>query len=203
MHPSSIWSFMQFVAVEAYWGYGSGGDPVKDVTLNIVWFVEAAMILAIVLGHCWTKTAVKPFCERCRKWLSQTDYMSFLETIGQPQEMRLVLDRIGVENNQFSNLVLNKCSCEEEGLHLLSVKNVEVELKSDGNTKTKYKAVVEDLLLHPKEYDAIKAHIEEVWEKAEVQSDDDLPIEEQVESDDGVESSSDESKPEYETQSEV
>jgi len=108
----------------------------------------------------------------------------------------LALDRIGVENNQFSNLVLNKCSCEEEGLHLLSAKNVEVELKSDGNTKTKQKAVVEHLLLHPEEYDAIKVHIEEVWEKAEVQSDDDLPIEEQVESDD-------ESEPEDETQSEV
>jgi len=84
LNPSSIWSFMQLVAVEGYWSYGSGGDPVKGVTLNIVWFVEVAMILAIVLGYCWKKAAVKPFCERCRKWLSQTGYMSFLETIGQP-----------------------------------------------------------------------------------------------------------------------
>jgi len=82
-YPGQIFEIMKVLYEEGTWGFRSGG-AVTGITLGIVWFCEAAIIVGLATLIPWTMIGDTPFCEDFQCWLDEEKKIDTLQPILDP-----------------------------------------------------------------------------------------------------------------------
>lgn len=160
--PAAIWTFMGELAELEPWTLM--GISLGSTGFMILWAIEGLILLGAPIVMACAEGST-PFCERCGTWavdaepLGPFDFVSDVDTLKarvdrRDLEMLKQFARPEVTDERFSTITLSSCKgCQ--GLRLASVKNVEVEVEKDGDTKQNESEILTHVLLDAPTWDAI------------------------------------------------
>jgi len=157
--PDAVWTATQRIAETGHWSLFKW-TPKNDV-LNIIWGVEAAMIILTCTGISVTQLDT-PFCERCKKWMDKEEKLQPLDPIVDSERVVLqfengdysalaALQKVGPGANLYTQVTLNNCDFCGNG-HLMTVESVVASTDSGGNLKTSETPIVSDLRISPNNF---------------------------------------------------
>lgn len=130
---------------------------VKGGFLYFVWFVEAVIIMGLIIAHSYTTIKSMPFCERCNIWIKSkirisrlqpiTDVAGFKNELERKDYSRLLnLERMSSSDNAYTVIELLICpSCREQ--HLLNVEKVRITTNSKGKKIESHTTIIENLII--------------------------------------------------------
>ncbi len=105
----------------------------------------------------WQALSSTPFCERCSKWIDEKRTISPLEPVGNPDELKSLLEqgdfeflgtleKLDTVPDAYTQVELLHCpTCQEN--HFLTLKSVSVTVGSDKKEKKEEKSIVENLII--------------------------------------------------------
>lgn len=163
LRPSVLWNTMVALGREGVWGFVSS-KPVKGLELYGIWIAEAVTIVGGAAYMAYVCILGKPFCERCRRWVSNKTKLPELY----PPQNEHVLD--GLLTGDVSG-VLRLGRGREGGMHIqvevrgcgtcdqMYIANISVVAESTdkkGRTETKTTPLVRNLRLSAADYQTLR-----------------------------------------------
>lgn len=155
MAPTGIIKIMGILAKVGAWSIKD--IVVKGGVLYFVWFMEAIVIMGIIIYHSYLTIKSMPFCENCNIWIKSKIRISMLQPIvdikGFVNELErkdysslLKLERMKSSDNTYTVVELLTCpSCRQQ--HLLNIKSVKITTTSKGKKSESSQTIVENLII--------------------------------------------------------
>jgi hypothetical protein len=153
--PGQIYEIMKVLYEEGTWGFRSGGN-VTGITLGIVWFVEAAMIVGLATVLPWSMIADTPYCEENQCWLDEEKKIDTLEPIINPDTLEQlqagnlsVLANVAPKEPGASDFtrVTVKHSPNSSSFFTVRLENVITETDKEGKEQEKTSFLTRQLML--------------------------------------------------------
>lgn len=160
--PMAMWTSIGELA-----GYGPWslmGIELGNTGFTVLWSIEGFVLMGapVLLAMAEGST---PYCERCNTWavdqepLGPFDFVSDVDTLKARVDRRdheplQAFGRPEVTGDRYSTITLARCTgCL--GLMLATVKNIEVEVEKDGDTKLEDTEVLTHIVLDSPTWDAL------------------------------------------------
>ncbi len=162
--PLGISALISLAAAKGVWSI-FGLTP-TGLALYLIWGLEAFLVIGTSTLVAVASLMSTPFCEQCKRWVDESESISLLSAIPNPDELKAQLEQgnysalnglkmLEQKNENYSELELMQCSkCQQ--FHLMTLKSVTIKLKANGKEDEKKEDIVENLLLSSTVYEAIK-----------------------------------------------
>ncbi len=160
--PGAIWTFIGELAELEPWTLM--GVSLGSTGFMILWAIEGLIVVGAPMAVAMAEGST-PYCERCDTWavegepLGPFDFVSDADTLKARIDRRdhdglKAFERPEVTEDRYSTVTLAACTgCR--GLLLATVKNVEVEVEKDGDTKRNETEILTHVMLDSPTYDAL------------------------------------------------
>jgi len=160
--PLLIWTYIGELAELEPWTLMGGS--LGATGFKVLWAIEGVIVVVAPVIVAMAEGST-PYCERCDTWaveaepLGPFDFVSDVDTLKARVDRRdheplKAFARPEVTNERFSTITLASCTgCK--GLQLATVKNVEVEVEKDGDTKQKDAEILTHVVLDSPTWDAL------------------------------------------------
>lgn len=161
LFPMEVLSLIQMLNQEGVWSI-FGVTP-TGWFLNLIWIVEAMMVIGAAVLFCTGTGLAVPYCEKCKRWVDQEEMITLLEQLADPNLFKAQLEQGDyasilslkkTSGDRFTKIKLRQCtSCQQ--LNMVSVSDVTSYLNNKGEPKSNERSIVNQLLISSELYTAI------------------------------------------------
>jgi hypothetical protein len=167
--PGELWAIADFASTNGVWS-------IKNHTptgwqLWTVWAIEAALIVGIAAYSPKFVLGTTPFCERCERWVSDSQLYGPLGYVPLAKELRAELEQGSFDSlkklhrldrgDRFCEVELTACpTCTE--LRLVTVRNVVIGVDKEGKPTRNDQNIVLHLMLNDRQHAELTRHMEDL-----------------------------------------
>ncbi len=160
--PAAIWSFIGELAELEPWTLM--GISLGSTGFMILWAIEGLILMVAPVTLACAEGST-PYCERCDTWAVDAEPLGPFDFVSDVDTLKARVDRRDHEplkgfgrpeatEDRFSTITLASCTgCL--GLRLATIKNVEIEVEKDGDTKQNESEILTHIVLDSPTYDAL------------------------------------------------
>ena len=162
-NPAILWKAICYINQYGTWTLGKG-DPTKGSELWAIWFVEAAIVVAVALAVGYEMLRRHAFCDRCESWCRRGAKL----ILTPPQNPMLLkrqleandwssLELLAAGNKNASRLEVVLDSCEQcHQLNTLSMTYTSVTRDKLKRVRTASTNIIQHLLIGPTQAETLK-----------------------------------------------
>jgi hypothetical protein len=191
LDPASLWKIIVALSERGVWSVGRGSkEPVSGIALQLVWAIEACMILGITVFTCLSSTT--PYCETCGNW---TEEEKGALTANPAEDMNLFKRALEDENYEVLTLLspvtslanfiavdLHLCKNCTNGPHYMSLRKISVTQDANGKDQTNTEDLVTNLMIDQSVVDSVRQQknrldVETMLERSENEPENSAPTE--------------------------